>query len=125
MKAGMTDDKPARVPARANQRWHAARIKALLDTESPKVILGDECEKPLPLARDPLTGKPDAGDPPVRFGGRGGALRHPYPYRRKRQPFSLLLAERGIRDLQKPTKETKNLRYLCWLLFKRPQPRCV
>ena len=80
MKAGMTDDKPARVPARANQRWHAARIKALLDTESPKVILGDECEKPLPLARDPLTGKPDAGDPPVRFGGRGGALRHPYPY---------------------------------------------
>ena len=30
---------------------------------------------------NPLTGEPDAGDPPVRFGGRGGALRHPYPYR--------------------------------------------
>src|ERR1035437_206855 len=25
------------------------------------------------LAEKPLTGKPDAGDPPVRFGGRGGA----------------------------------------------------
>ena len=27
-----------------------------------------------------LTGKPDAGNPPVRFGGRGGVIRHPYPY---------------------------------------------
>src|SRR5438094_8744056 len=25
------------------------------------------------LAEKPLTGKPDAGNPPVRFGGRGGA----------------------------------------------------
>jgi hypothetical protein len=25
------------------------------------------------LAETPLTGEPDAGDPPVRFGGRGGA----------------------------------------------------
>jgi hypothetical protein len=24
------------------------------------------------LAETPLTGKPDAGNPPVRFGGRGG-----------------------------------------------------
>ena len=32
-------------------------------------------EEPLPLTGDPLTGKPDAGDPPVRFGGRGGG--HP------------------------------------------------
>jgi len=27
-----------------------------------------------------LTGKPDAGDPPVRFGGRGEVNRHPYLY---------------------------------------------
>ena len=29
----------------------------------------------------PPTGEPDAGDPPVRFGGRGGeAIGPPYPY---------------------------------------------
>ena len=27
-----------------------------------------------------LTGKLDAGEPPVQFGGRGGGIRHPYPY---------------------------------------------
>ena len=80
MTDGMTDHKPARVPARAHQRWHPPSAIDLADTESPRDILGNECEKPLPLARDPLTGKPDAGNPPVRFGGRGGALRHPYPY---------------------------------------------
>src|SRR5262249_30258914 len=26
------------------------------------------------------TGEPDAGDPPVRFGGRGRVLLSPYPY---------------------------------------------
>ena len=31
------------------------------------------------LTEKPLTGEPDAGDPPVRFGGRGGVIRHPYP----------------------------------------------
>jgi hypothetical protein len=31
------------------------------------------------LAEKPLTGEPDAGDPPVRFGGGDGATRHPYP----------------------------------------------
>ena len=31
---------------------------------------------------EPLTGEPDAGDPPVRFGGRGGN-RLPYPYQSK------------------------------------------
>jgi len=32
------------------------------------------------LAEKPLTGKPDAGNPPVRFGGRGEVIPHPYPY---------------------------------------------
>jgi hypothetical protein len=28
-----------------------------------------------------MTGKPYAGNPPVRFGGRGGrVIGHPYPY---------------------------------------------
>src|SRR5947207_4176015 len=29
----------------------------------------------------PLTGEPDAGNPPVRFGGRGGVILRPYPNR--------------------------------------------
>src|SRR5438445_1287262 len=41
---------------------------------------------------NPLTGKPDAGDPPVRFGGRGSGKRSPYPY-----PFLLLRACPEIR----------------------------
>ena len=49
MKDGMTDDKPARVPARAHQRWNTPRAIDLAGTESPMDILGDECEKPLPL----------------------------------------------------------------------------
>lgn len=32
------------------------------------------------LERDPLTGEPDAGDPPVRFGGRGAHVTS-LPYR--------------------------------------------
>ena len=32
-----------------------------------------------PLGGEPPTGEPDAGDPPVRFGGRGNS-RSPYPY---------------------------------------------
>jgi hypothetical protein len=31
-------------------------------------------------SQNPLTGEPYAGKPPVRFGGRGGVVRHPYPY---------------------------------------------
>ena len=36
----------------------------------------------------PLTGEPDAGDPPVRFGGRGEAIPRPYPYRGRRTTFT-------------------------------------
>lgn len=40
-----------------------------------------------------LTGKPDAGNPPVRFGGRGGES-HPrsYPDPGKKSPLALALA---------------------------------
>ena len=32
------------------------------------------------LGDSPPTGEPDAGDPHVRFGGRGGVILRPYPY---------------------------------------------
>jgi hypothetical protein len=41
------------------------------------------CDQPLPLWV-PSTGEPDAGDPPVRFGGRSGAgMPRSYPYHSK------------------------------------------
>src|SRR5690606_13100970 len=40
-------------------------------------------------SRAPLTGEPYAGEPPVRFGGRGAAILLPDPYRQKRRaPFA-------------------------------------
>lgn len=42
--------------------------------------LGDEAKSRSFSKEHPLTGKPDAGDSPVRFGGTGGASRHSYPY---------------------------------------------
>ena len=46
--------------------------------------------RPMPGGDSP-TGELDAGNPPVQFGGRGGAHgRHPYPY-----PLSALRAEPG------------------------------
>src|SRR5438477_9742364 len=66
------------------------------------------------LAETPLTGKPDAGNPPVRFGGRGsGNAALPTPiYRQFRdarveaKPFSCLPAKlaraQGISSAQTP-----------------------
>ncbi len=80
MTDGIPDAKPARVPARAHQRWNPPSAYDLTDTESLADILGDEAKSRSLSIEHPLTGKPDAGDPPVRFGGRGGVMRHPYPY---------------------------------------------
>src|SRR5580693_9836126 len=80
MTDGIPDNKPARVPARAHQRWNPSSAYDLIGTESLADILGDEAKSRSPSKECPLTGKPDAGNPPVRFGGRGGALRYPYPY---------------------------------------------
>ncbi len=33
-----------------------------------------------PVQGNSPTGEPDAGDPHVRFGGRGGVILRPYPY---------------------------------------------
>ena len=73
MEDGIPDDQPARVPARANQRWNPPSAYGLARTESLAAILGDEAKSRSLSTEHPLTGEPDAGDPPVRFGGRGGA----------------------------------------------------
>ena len=75
--------KPTRVPARASQRWYQPSAIGTGDTERLPGVIGDEAKsRSLSTAKHPPTGKPDAGEPPVRFGGRGGGhVRSPYPYR--------------------------------------------
>ena len=54
--------KPARVPARANQRWNTPSAYDLARTEGLAGILGDEREMPLlPLAREPTDWKAGCG----------------------------------------------------------------
>ena len=79
-----TDKEPKRVPARAYRRRSQPGAIDLAGTESLTDLLGDEAKSRSLSTENPPTGKPDAGDPPVRFGGRGGVQRHPYPY-----PFRL------------------------------------
>ena len=67
--------KPTRVPARANRWWNPPSANGSGDTERLTDGLGDEAKSRSPSTEHPPTGKPDAGDPPVRFGGRGGAHR--------------------------------------------------
>jgi len=91
MAEGTTDREPKRVPARASQRRSQPGAIDLAGTESLDVILGDEAKTRSLSKESPPTGKPDAGNPPVRFGGRGGALRHPYPYRQAMMPAATAL----------------------------------
>ena len=63
--------KPTRVPARASRWWNQSSAIGLIDTERLTDELGDEAKSRSLSTEHPLTGKPDAGDPPVRFGGRG------------------------------------------------------
>ena len=73
--------KPTRVPVRASQWWNQPSAIGLGETERLTDALGDEAKSRSLSTEHPLTGKPDAGDPPVRFGGRGsGYVRSPYPY---------------------------------------------
>ena len=65
--------RPPRVPARASQWWNQPSAIGLGDTEGLTDGLGDRAKSRSLSTEHPLTGKPDAGDPPVRFGGRGGA----------------------------------------------------
>ena len=73
-----TDKEPKRVPARAYRRRSQPGAIDLAGTESLTDLLGDEAKSRSLSTENPPTGKPDAGDPPVRFGGRGGVQRHPY-----------------------------------------------
>ena len=50
-----------------------------------------------PYDGDPPTGEPDAGDPPVRFGGRG-SVRSPYPYIERHSPFVLRFFVSPVKD---------------------------
>jgi len=73
--------KPTRVPARASQWWNQPGAMGSGDTERLTDGLGDEAKSRSLSKEHPLTGKPDAGEPPVRFGGRGSDhVRSPYPY---------------------------------------------
>jgi hypothetical protein len=70
MRTRNTEDEPARVSVRASQWWKQPSAIDLVETERLNASLGTALTA-LPLERVPLTGKPDAGDPPVRFGRRG------------------------------------------------------
>ena len=73
--------KPTRVPVRASQWWNQPSAIGLDDTGRLTDGLGDEAKRRSLSTEHPPTGKPDAGEPPVRFGGRGsGYVRSPYPY---------------------------------------------
>ena len=81
---------PTRVPARAHRRWNQPSAIGSGDTERLTDALGDEAKRRSLSREHPPTGKPDAGEPPVRFGGRGsGPVRSPYPYPGPTAPFRL------------------------------------
>ena len=79
---------PNQVPVRASRRWNQPGANGLAGTERLRGVLGDEAKSRSPSTEHPPTGKPDAGEPPVRFGGRGGAamsaLPTPIPFQLRR-----------------------------------------
>ena len=94
-----TEDKPTRVPARANRWWNWSSAIGLIGTERLTDIFGDRAKSraSFPIGK-PLTGKPDAGKPPVRFGGRGGqetALPTPIPISLRRALHSICSEAEG------------------------------
>src|SRR5262249_18752916 len=68
----------------------------------------------------PLTGEPDAGDPPVRFGGRGAASQCDLPTLSNLQPRT----KPASRERQRP--EFRSLRLLTLPVINRthPEPTC-
>ena len=59
--------------------WSSTMAKRLLCQDGP-VHAETSPLAGQPIREDgPLTGKPDAGDPPVRFGGRGGRVQPAFP----------------------------------------------
>ena len=100
--------KPTRVPARAHRWWNQPSAIGLGDTERLTDGLGDEAKSRSLSTEHPPTGKPDAGEPPVRFGGRGsGHVRSPYPYRKSRpaQTIKALRVRGRVRVREQITRE--------------------
>lgn len=85
-----TDKEPTQVPTRADRRRKQPSAIDLGDTESLDDMLGDEAKSRSPSQEHPLTRKLDAGDPPVRFGGRGGGypLSLPLSMRQPHRPVN-------------------------------------
>ncbi len=75
-----TDGSPASVPEPQAQGRHAGAV-ALTKAE-PAGSAAKPTVWTTRMQVRPPTGEPDAGDLPVRFGGRG-RLHSPYPYRMK------------------------------------------
>ena len=61
--------KPTRVPARASRWWNQSSAIGLGDSERVTDGLGDHAKSYSLSKEHPLSGEPDAGKPPVRFGG--------------------------------------------------------
>ena len=79
VKNRKTETKPTRVPAKANRRGNQPGAIDLADAERLTDTFGDEAKSRSLSTETPLTGKPDAGNPPVRFGGRGRLSALPTP----------------------------------------------
>lgn len=85
------------------------------------------------LAETPLTGEPDAGNPPVRFGGRGSAItRSLYPYHpalvptvglAKMHPRGDALVAFELSTLRNPAfsghAALERIAHFCWLYKRR------
>ena len=96
-------------------RTRQARSRSLKSsTYSTSLSFRRYCSKalrPAPLSRSNVRGTlPRSGDPPVRFGGRGG-LRRPYPYHGPRLmlTFACSLA-RGRQFMPAPGPSAKSMR---------------
>lgn len=70
---------------------------------------------------NPLTGEPDAGNPPVRFGGRGkvNPLSLPYPGLNRIVPAKSNWAALPAKTKRRPLSEPP-LRRVCFLMLKCP-----
>ncbi len=78
MQDRMPEDKPTRVPARANRWWNQSSAIGLGGTEGLTGILGDRAKSALPLERAPTDRRAGCGKPacPVR---REGEREHALP----------------------------------------------
>ena len=98
--------------ARAAPRGTGPGASGLGSTEGMPDKLGDEAKSRSLSNEHPLTGKPDAGDPPVRFGGRGGGTAAlPTPIAGVRpSPAAAMSVRTGIIGIWEPSRCRSSLR---------------